>query len=190
MSSFRWSNVPLPEGHLVALTAGVTLQVLLPLKLLERSWLNDALGWPLLALGVLVVAWAVVELKDMDIAKPTSVVTSGPYAFSRHPMYVAWTTIYLAVASLLNSWWLLILLPALLVLTHFLVVRREERWLEDQLRPRVSRLSSPRAAVPVAGGRRLPSPDDSNQGPQRLTLRTSRTRMVTALWRPSERRAT
>jgi protein-S-isoprenylcysteine O-methyltransferase Ste14 len=130
MNSFRWSNVPLPEGHLVALTAGVALQVVLPLKLFERSWLNDALGWPLLALGILLVAWAVVTLGDMDIAKPTSVVTSGPYAFSRNPMYVAWTAIYLAVALLLDSGWLLILLPALLVLTHFLVVRREEQSLE------------------------------------------------------------
>jgi protein-S-isoprenylcysteine O-methyltransferase Ste14 len=111
----------------------VALQVLLPLRLFERSWwLNDALGWPLLALGILLVAWAVVTLGDMDIARPTSVVRSGPYAFSRNPMYVAWTAIYLAVALLLDSWWLLIFLPALLILTHFLVVRREEQALEDR----------------------------------------------------------
>ena len=47
-------------------------------------------------------------------------------------MYVGWTAMYLGISLAASSLWLLILLPAVVVLTHFLSVRREERFLEDQ----------------------------------------------------------
>jgi protein-S-isoprenylcysteine O-methyltransferase Ste14 len=45
-------------------------------------------------------------------------------------MYVAWTMIYLGVALVLNTLWLLVLLPLLAVLIHR-EARREESRLED-----------------------------------------------------------
>jgi protein-S-isoprenylcysteine O-methyltransferase Ste14 len=82
--------------------------------------------------GILLAGWAVAAAKDRDIEKPTEIISSGPYAFSRNPMYVAWTLIYLAIALLVNAWWLIVLLPVLILFTHYFVVRQEERQLEQQ----------------------------------------------------------
>lgn len=132
MRCVRWSNVPIPEGHVILLVVGVGLHIWFPRPLFESPWLRHVLGWPLLALGGLLTAWAVVTIKDMEINRPTKIIASGPYTFSRNPMYVAWTMIYVGAAMLVNTWWLLILLPALLAFTHYFVVRREEQRLEQE----------------------------------------------------------
>ena len=132
MSSFRWSNIPIPEGHVIPLVAGVALDVWLPLKIVDLLWLKHALGWPLLLCGSLLAAGAVMAFKAMDFSQPTGIIVSGPYQFSRNPMYVAWTMLYLGTAMLVNTWWLLILLPAVTAFTHCIVVRQEEQKLEQK----------------------------------------------------------
>ncbi len=47
-------------------------------------------------------------------------------------MYVGWSMIYLGISLAVNSLWLVILFPAVIVPMHFLSVRREERFLEGQ----------------------------------------------------------
>jgi len=84
------------------------------------------------SVGLLVTAWAVVAARDVDVTSPTKVVTSGPYALSRNPMYLGWTVAYLGIALVARSRWLLILLPALLAYTHGTVLH-EERRLETRL---------------------------------------------------------
>jgi protein-S-isoprenylcysteine O-methyltransferase Ste14 len=133
MSKFRWSNIPIPEGHVALLVVGVVMQVWHPFRLFRAAWLRQALGWPLLLVGVLLAAWAVAAVGDQAIQKPTEIVSAGPYAFSRNPMYLAWNIIYVAAAVLINTWWLIIFLPVLLLFTHYFVVRQEERQLEQQL---------------------------------------------------------
>jgi protein-S-isoprenylcysteine O-methyltransferase Ste14 len=54
----------------------------------------------------------------------------GAYRFSRNPLYVAMTLLYLGLTFLFNSWWGVALLIPVLVVLHFGVVRREERYLE------------------------------------------------------------
>ena len=116
---------------MILLIVGVALHLWLPLELFEIAGMKHILGWPLLLLGGLLAAWAVATIKDMDISRPTRIIDSGPYRFSRNPMYVAWTVIYVGIAVLVNSWWLLIFLPVLLAFTHYFVVRREEQQLEQ-----------------------------------------------------------
>jgi protein-S-isoprenylcysteine O-methyltransferase Ste14 len=65
----------------------------------------------------------------VDLERPDQLVDSGPYAFSRNPMYVGWTLGYVGVALVAGTAWALLFLPAVLVLTH-VVVKREERSLE------------------------------------------------------------
>lgn len=60
----------------------------------------------------------------------TAIVTSGVYAFTRNPMYVAMALLYLAAAIAADSVIALILLVPLLVTVHYGVVAREERYLE------------------------------------------------------------
>jgi protein-S-isoprenylcysteine O-methyltransferase Ste14 len=67
----------------------------------------------------------------LDLERPNRLVDSGPYVFSRNPMYVAWTLGYVGVALVAGTAWPLLLLPVVLVVTQ-VVVRREERSLERQ----------------------------------------------------------
>jgi protein-S-isoprenylcysteine O-methyltransferase Ste14 len=94
--------------------------------------------WVGLALAVLAIALAVWGRRTMlaagtniDPTLPTSaIVTSGPFRFSRNPLYVALTLLYVGLTLAVDTWWGLILLVPLLVTMHLGVVLREERYLE------------------------------------------------------------
>ena len=60
----------------------------------------------------------------------TTIVTAGPFRFSRNPLYVALTLLYLGLTTAVNTWWGLILLAPLLLVMHVGVVLREERYLD------------------------------------------------------------
>jgi protein-S-isoprenylcysteine O-methyltransferase Ste14 len=65
--------------------------------------------------------------------KPTiTIVDSGPFGFSRNPLYVAMTIMLVGLTLAANTWWGIFLLPPLLLLMHFGVIRREERYLEGK----------------------------------------------------------
>jgi protein-S-isoprenylcysteine O-methyltransferase Ste14 len=62
--------------------------------------------------------------------KPTrSVVTDGPYALTRNPIYVAFLALQLAYAWARPNVWGLLLLPLTIALLHCGVIVREERYL-------------------------------------------------------------
>jgi protein-S-isoprenylcysteine O-methyltransferase Ste14 len=68
---------------------------------------------------------------NIDPRQPAVVlVTNGPFRFSRNPLYVALTGLYVGVALLIDGLWTLLLLVPLLVVTQQGIVRREERYLE------------------------------------------------------------
>jgi protein-S-isoprenylcysteine O-methyltransferase Ste14 len=130
-ASWRWRNVPLPEAHLVGLGAGILLQVGAPLRLSWPAWIGHACGWPMILAGLWLVAWAVRAAADVDLERPSQLVHRGPYTFSRNPMYLAWTLVYVGIALVANDAWPLALLPVVLLVTH-VVVLREERSLQDR----------------------------------------------------------
>ena len=60
----------------------------------------------------------------------TALVVSGPYRFSRNPIYLALTLIYLGLSLGYGSFWPLVLLAPLLIVMRYGVIGREERYLE------------------------------------------------------------
>jgi protein-S-isoprenylcysteine O-methyltransferase Ste14 len=130
-SAWRWGNVPLPEAHLVGLGAGILLQVIAPWRPSWPAWIGHACGWPLILAGLGLAAWAVRAAAEVDLERPNQVVLGGPYGFSRNPMYIASTLVYVGIALVASAAWSLLLLPVVLLATH-VVVLGEERSLEGR----------------------------------------------------------
>ena len=130
MNKIKWSNIPVPESHVISLIAGIALHVWRPLVLWDATWQRYALGGILLLAGIALALWATAVFEQMSFQEPTKLITKGPYAISRNPMYGAWTLIYLGTTLLVNTWWLFILLPLPLLATHYISVLLEERNLE------------------------------------------------------------
>jgi protein-S-isoprenylcysteine O-methyltransferase Ste14 len=88
-------------------------------------------------LGIMIIAAGRVALKkagtNINPTKPvTALVRSGPYRFSRNPLYLGLTLIYLGLSVALNTWWAVGFLVPVWLVMHFAVVRREERYLEGK----------------------------------------------------------
>lgn len=66
----------------------------------------------------------------VELEQPNQLVDSGPDAFSRNPMCLAWTIGYVGVALVAGTTGPLVLLPVVLAVTE-VVVMREERSLEQ-----------------------------------------------------------
>ncbi len=121
---WRWANFPVPEGHLALM--GLSL-------FLSRRWPKPLgrgrrLGLSMIMAGVALAAWATRAAGELDLEHPAGLVVDGPYRWSRHPMYVAWTMAYLGVAPAFDTRWPLFLSP---VLGWW--VRREARREETRL---------------------------------------------------------
>ena len=66
-----------------------------------------------------------------DVREPTTaVVTSGVYAYTRNPMYLAMMLMYVGIGSLANSRWHWLLAPPTAVALQLAVIAREEAYLE------------------------------------------------------------
>jgi protein-S-isoprenylcysteine O-methyltransferase Ste14 len=94
-------------------------------------------GWLLAFAGFLVGFWGVrTFIRAGTNVRPdlpvTALVTSGPYRYSRNPLYLALTIIYLGVALSIGSLWSLLTLIPALVVVHYRIVRREEEYLESR----------------------------------------------------------
>ena len=88
-----------------------------------------------LAAGIGLGSWARLHLKrrgtPVDPRRPTTaLVTDGPYRYSRNPLYLRVTLLYLSFAFLVNDIWFVAVLPLVLIVLHVGVISREERYLE------------------------------------------------------------
>jgi protein-S-isoprenylcysteine O-methyltransferase Ste14 len=68
---------------------------------------------------------------NLDPRKPaTTVVTEGPFRFTRNPLYLSMVLIYLGISALANGLAPILLLPIVQRLMRRGVIEREERYLE------------------------------------------------------------
>lgn len=103
----RWSNVPIPEAHTVALIASLGLHLVLPLRVPIRRRTARLVGGSALTAGIGLAAWAVASAGEADVERDEALVTRGAYALSRNPMYEGWSAGMLGLALWTRSLWLL-----------------------------------------------------------------------------------
>jgi len=123
-----------PLLYAIALAVGFLLHWIAPRPILS-SQAHYWVGGILLASGVLLAIWGRRTMEHAGTnVNPTlpanALVTSGPFGFSRNPLYVSLTLIYVGLALLANALWVLVLIVPVLLVLHYGVVRREERYLE------------------------------------------------------------
>jgi protein-S-isoprenylcysteine O-methyltransferase Ste14 len=123
----RWSNIPIPESYAVSLAAGIVAHLLMPLRFPIALWIGHAIGWPITIAGVCLAGWSVTAARQVRLEDPETLVTTGPYRFSRNPMYLAWAGILLGIAFLMNSIWPAVFMPAAFFYTHVREIPKEEQ---------------------------------------------------------------
>ena len=119
-----------------AFVVALTLRWIWPMPIFDRA----AAVWPSLALVVLALAIAMWGRRTMHatgtsvspLRPSTAIVTSGPFRFSRNPLYFALTLLYVGLTLAFDTWWGVVVLVPLLIIMHYGVVLREERYLEQK----------------------------------------------------------
>ncbi|HEY7688901.1 MAG TPA: isoprenylcysteine carboxylmethyltransferase family protein, partial [Dongiaceae bacterium] len=91
----------------------------------------------LLVCGIVLMIWSIVTFTRAGTNVPTNrpsttVVSGGPYQFSRNPIYVGMFLIYLGIAALFDVPWLLVLAVPLYFIIRHGVIAREERYLHGK----------------------------------------------------------
>lgn len=149
-AKWLWSNVPLPYSHLAGIGVGTLLHRVRPWTLPGPPGARRICGWTLTALGTLTALRAFTAAREVYFASPDRIVSSGPYAICRNPMYAGWTVIQLGTSLAAGSGWILATVPMSVAHVHWEVLR-EERALTREFPDEFTRY---RASVP----RYLPSP--------------------------------
>lgn len=106
----------------------------------EFNWGLDTitiqpLGWLSVAIGLALLAWATFTLwSHRTTVNPYQAVsnlcTTGPFRYSRNPIYVGDWLIFIGTTMLFSTWWPLLFSPFVWAILHYGVIRHEEAHLE------------------------------------------------------------
>jgi len=127
-------RVPPPLLYALAVLGGYALNRYWPLAIGTGAVINVlalTFGLAGLALSVSSVSYFRRSRTSIVPIRPaTALVISGPYRFTRNPMYVALAAMTIAAGLLVNSWWVMLLLVLVLPIVQVFVIGPEERYLE------------------------------------------------------------
>ena len=130
---------PPPLIFLSGLILGGIVHWFYPFYTLPPEYLNISriLGILLVVFGLGIILIAKVKMQraktNIEPWKPTNaIVTDGIYSYSRNPVYVAMAVIFFGVKLIFNSVWFAPFLVLVLLVMHYGVILREERYLENK----------------------------------------------------------
>ncbi len=134
--------IPPPLLYAVPFVLGLLLQRAAPIPLAVAEWrpVLRTVGGLVAAAGLLLDVWAVVTFhrastSPLPFRPTTAIVATGPYRFTRNPMYLGTCFLYIAFAFAFGVICALALLPAVVVIVDRLVIAREEPYLERKFGP-------------------------------------------------------
>ena len=127
-------RVPPPLIYLLPLVAGLVLDRRLHVPFLPRR-VARPLGWALFGSSWVVGGWFIRTIQKADTPIRTdrpvpSLVTDGPFRYTRNPGYLGLAMLYAGIATLRNSLWAILVLPVVVYVIGREVIGREERYLE------------------------------------------------------------
>ena len=124
---------PPPIWYLLAVLGGWLLNRQWPLPL-DRSYATIIVALLFLMAGIALALGAGGRFRRagttrVPIRPATALVTTGPFAHTRNPMYVSLALVTLGLGVLLATWWPIILLAPTLLIVQTFVIQPEERYL-------------------------------------------------------------
>lgn len=138
--------VPPPVVYLICVMAGLGLDYLWPLPFLPQT-IQFAVGFSIIAVSFVVFGLALREFSRsktaIDPRKPTTaIISTGPFGYSRNPVYVSMTMLVLGIAIAVDSLWIFVMvIPAVVVIQYF-VILKEEAYLERKFGDEYERYKS------------------------------------------------
>lgn len=125
---------PPPLIYAGPLLAGLLLSRTFPVKFLPRL-VRLVVGGTCIAIASVILPSAFRQMRNaktnVNPTQPvTTIVTEGPFRFTRNPLYLSLTLLYAGIALVANALLAMLLLPIVLIVMNLGVIGREERYLE------------------------------------------------------------
>jgi protein-S-isoprenylcysteine O-methyltransferase Ste14 len=125
-----------PLIALAFLLAGLALDWLRPAPFLPAA-VQYAVGAAVIVISFAFAIPALLSFRRAGTNVPTTrptiaLVTTGPYRFSRNPIYVGMILLLLGIGTMVDSVWLLALAVPFAFVLRYGVIAREERYLEGK----------------------------------------------------------
>jgi protein-S-isoprenylcysteine O-methyltransferase Ste14 len=95
--------------------------------LARPTWRSLAIGVVLIVPGLLIRAMA-----SGHVRKNEALATSGPYAYTRNPLYLGSLLIGIGFAAAARSWWVAVVLVVMFFAIYLPVIRSEEAFLREK----------------------------------------------------------
>jgi protein-S-isoprenylcysteine O-methyltransferase Ste14 len=126
-------RVPPPAFYALALLGGYLLNRRWPLPVANGS-VVDAIATALAVASLALMISSIGNFRRsrtsiVPIRPATALVISGPYRFTRNPMYVGLAILTVALGLFMDSWWPILLLIPVLIAIRVFVIAPEERYL-------------------------------------------------------------
>ncbi len=127
-------RIPPPLIYVVGLVLGFLLEREFPVVVLPQTAIRVA-ALVCVAVWAILTVWSIglfrgARTSMIPIKPTTALVVSGPYEFTRNPMYFGLVCLYLGLALWFGIFWALILLPVVIAAMQYYVISREEQYLE------------------------------------------------------------
>ena len=124
-----------PFAWAVAVLAGLALNWLMPLPFVPAAAPAGWLGAMVFVLALALFSWAIVTITRAGSNVPTklpttTIVDSGPFRFTRNPIYTGMFLGLIGLAIAFDNLWLLVTLVPFVLVIRYGVVAREEDYLE------------------------------------------------------------
>jgi protein-S-isoprenylcysteine O-methyltransferase Ste14 len=124
-----------PIAWALAVLVGLTLQWVVSLPFMPASVPAGWIGGIVFVLALALFAWAIATMTRAGSNVPTNlptttIVETGPYRFTRNPIYLGMFLGLVGLAIAFDNLWLLVMLVPFAVVIRYGVVAREEAYLE------------------------------------------------------------
>lgn len=125
-----------PLVYLGAISLGLLLHFAWTIRLVSRA-VGVSVGGTVVLVAVALFLYAIRTLLSAGTPvrgnrSTTTIVCTGPYRYTRNPIYLSFSLLQFGIACWVNSLWLLVTLIPAVALMSFVVIPREEHYLESR----------------------------------------------------------